>query len=126
MSPGIPAALSFLLVIAILTAGCVGSQDSSSAAAPPPGQQPAPAGIALPENRPFFMGFTPMPYDATGQAVRDTYNFTGEHGDIILHHFDQGVPGPRLWATPPTAGSSSLKQTSVPASGVKVRKCTLP
>ncbi len=94
MSPGIPAALSFLLVIAILTAGCVGSQDSSSPAAPPPGQQPAPAGIALPENRPFFMGFTPMPYDATGQAVRDTYNFTGEHGDIILHHFDQGVPWP--------------------------------
>lgn len=93
MPPGIPAALTILLACAIIFSGCTGTP-----AHPPPGLQPDPSGITLPESRPFFMGFTPTPYDISGQAVTDTYQFLGEHGDIICHHFDQGVPWPEARA----------------------------
>jgi len=45
-----------------------------------------------PENRHFLMGFTPFPYDTTQQAVDETYQNILNDGDIVLIHFDNGVP----------------------------------
>ena len=42
--------------------------------------------------RPFHLGFTPFPPDLTNQAVTDVYQFISEHGDLLAHHFDSGVP----------------------------------
>ena len=42
--------------------------------------------------RPFFMGFTNWPYDATVEAVFDTYDKIQTDGDIVAHHFQGGVP----------------------------------
>ena len=43
-------------------------------------------------SRSFYMGFTPWPYAATLDAVSDVYDFINSEGDIIAHHFQQGVP----------------------------------
>lgn len=42
--------------------------------------------------RSFYMGFTPWPYAATTEAVNNVYNFINTEGDIIAHHFQQGIP----------------------------------
>lgn len=42
--------------------------------------------------RPFAMGFTPFPFDATEEAVRATDSYIALHGDLVTHHFDDGVP----------------------------------
>jgi hypothetical protein len=42
--------------------------------------------------RTFYMGFTPLPYAASLDAVNDTYAKIAANGDIINHHFDNGVP----------------------------------
>jgi hypothetical protein len=42
--------------------------------------------------RSFYMGFTPWLPDFTDDAVKDAYAFVGDHGDIIAHHLDNGVP----------------------------------
>lgn len=52
----------------------------------------APAAAGPPDARPFYMGFTPTEYDATPQALEDTYAFIKEHGDLIAHRFAEGVP----------------------------------
>lgn len=44
------------------------------------------------------MGFTPWPYEATIEAVGDTYNKIQSHGDFINHHIDGGVPWPEAYA----------------------------
>ncbi len=46
----------------------------------------------LPEDRPFYMGFSPFPYDYSLEAIRETYANLDRHGDIVAHHFDNGVP----------------------------------
>jgi hypothetical protein len=52
----------------------------------------------LPENvlgdgsRDFRMGFTPFPYDYTSDAVAFTYANVNYHSDIVIHHFDNGIP----------------------------------
>jgi hypothetical protein len=43
-------------------------------------------------SRTFRMGFTPFPYDYTLTAVEETYTNIKTNGDIINHHFDNGVP----------------------------------
>lgn len=53
--------------------------------------------ISLPETRSFYLGFTPFPYDISLQAVEKTYEIVGEHGDLITHHFDTGVPWPEAF-----------------------------
>lgn len=50
-------------------------------------------GLAAAE-RSFRMGFTPFPWDATAEALDDTYARLEAHSDIIAHHFDNGVPWP--------------------------------
>jgi hypothetical protein len=42
--------------------------------------------------RSFYMGFTPFPYDISLDAVNETYANITTNGDIINHHFDNGVP----------------------------------
>lgn len=43
------------------------------------------------------MGFTPTEYDATPQALDDTYAFIGRHADLIAHHLVKGVPWPEAY-----------------------------
>lgn len=44
------------------------------------------------ETRSFKMGFTPFPYDYTDEAVDFTYSNINYHSDMVVHHFDNGVP----------------------------------
>ena len=44
------------------------------------------------QTRSFYMGFTPWSYAATAQAVTNVYNTINSEGDIIAHHFQQGIP----------------------------------
>ncbi|MCC6613753.1 MAG: hypothetical protein IT320_09765 [Anaerolineae bacterium] len=45
-----------------------------------------------PETRPFVLGFTPFPYAISQEAVDFTYEHIAEDADLIVHHFDNGVP----------------------------------
>lgn len=44
------------------------------------------------EARTFYMGFTPFPYEVSQEAIDFVYQKIGQDGDIINHHFDNGVP----------------------------------
>lgn len=71
-----------LLQLAALS--CVlGACGGSSGDAPPP-----PAA----DTRPFELGFTPWPYDATVTAVNFVYSEIALRGDFIAHHLDGGIP----------------------------------
>src|SRR5204862_7261423 len=59
------------------------------------------AGVLEAQTRPYYMGFTPWPFDSTNQAVQQTYQFLKTHGDIHAHHFDGGVPWPEMLADAP-------------------------
>ncbi len=43
-------------------------------------------------SRSFYMGFTPWLYAATAQAETDVYTFINSKGDLVAHHFQQGIP----------------------------------
>ena len=73
---------SFILACVIL-AGCAGTSEK----APEPGDR-----AIRGDSRPFFMGFTPFPWEMTVEAVMDTGKFIVDNGDIISHHLEQGVP----------------------------------
>lgn len=45
-------------------------------------------------SRSFAMGFTRWPPDFTVEAVESMYAFIAQHGDLMAHHFDGGVPWP--------------------------------
>ncbi len=47
--------------------------------------------------RSFYMGFTPIAYDATAQALEETYAFIHKRADLIAHHFAEGVPWPEAY-----------------------------
>ncbi|MBD3286954.1 hypothetical protein GF359_09915 [candidate division WOR-3 bacterium] len=55
----------------------------------------------LPQSRSFYMGFTPWPHDFTEDASDYTYSKISEHGDIICHHMDDGVPWPQAYEEKP-------------------------
>lgn len=59
------------------------------------------AGVLGAQTRPYYMGFTPWPFDSTNEAVQQTYQFLKTHGDIHAHHFDGGVPWPEMLADAP-------------------------
>jgi hypothetical protein len=61
-----------ILLCSIIMYGCGGSSDSGS--------------------RSFYMGFTPWPYAATIPAVDNVYTFINREGDLVAHHFQQGIP----------------------------------
>ena len=44
------------------------------------------------QQRHFYMGVTPFPYEVSEAAVNYTYQKINENTDIINHHFDNGVP----------------------------------
>lgn len=44
------------------------------------------------DTRPYYMGFTPWPYDATNKAISNTYEIAQQNGDIIAHHLMEGIP----------------------------------
>ena len=70
----------------------VEAQDEPDA---PDGDAPSLAAEAeapLPTARSFRMGFTPLPYDLTPEAFAETYIRIGDHGDIVSHLLDEGVP----------------------------------
>jgi hypothetical protein len=48
----------------------------------------------LPDERHFYMGFTPFPYAISIPAVAYTYQQIAQDADLIVHHFDNGVPWP--------------------------------
>jgi len=51
--------------------------------------------------RPFRLGFTPFPYEISYEAVDFTYAAIAEDADLIVHHFDDGVPWPEALAGDP-------------------------
>ena len=56
------------------------------------------AGPSLAAARSFYMGFTTTEYDATPQALDETYKFIGAHGDLVAHHLAAGIPWPEAYA----------------------------
>ena len=42
--------------------------------------------------RQYYLGFTPMSYDITAESIEITYSLLSNHSDIVVHHFDSGVP----------------------------------
>lgn len=48
--------------------------------------------LAQSDTRTFYMGFTPFPYKISMDAINYTYSHIGEDADLILQHFDNGVP----------------------------------
>lgn len=44
------------------------------------------------EYRTFRLGFTPFPYAISNQAVEYVYSKIDSNADIIVHHFDDGIP----------------------------------
>ena len=75
-----------VLLLGLLTFGCNPTPTSSQEA------QPMRQSRELPATRTFYMGFTPLPWDFTEEAFRDTYRRISENGDIVAHHLDEGVP----------------------------------
>ncbi|MFN8529137.1 MAG: hypothetical protein U0670_11030 [Anaerolineae bacterium] len=53
---------------------------------------PAVEAQTAPDTRPFHMGFTPLPYAISFEAVDFTYRSLVQDSDLIVHHFDDGVP----------------------------------
>ena len=53
------------------------------------------------ESRPFAMGFSRWPPDATIEAIAAMNAFLAEHADLTLLHFDNGVPWPEALANEP-------------------------
>lgn len=68
---------------------------------PDPTARPIPTTDPLAPPRSFYLGFTPFPYDATTDAVLFIYERLVIDGDIIAHHFDDGVPWPEALSGEP-------------------------
>lgn len=67
---------------------------TSSVSNPATVQSPSlnPSSTIKAKNRSFSMGFTPWPSDLTLKAVNESYSFINNHGDMIAHHLDNGIP----------------------------------
>jgi hypothetical protein len=53
---------------------------------------PSPTVAQNTESRPYYLGFTPFPYDITLDAVTFTYDKISTDADLIAHAFDNGIP----------------------------------
>lgn len=51
--------------------------------------------------RAFYLGFTPFPYDISVDAVNFSYEKIAADGDMITHHFDNGIPWVEALANEP-------------------------
>ncbi|RMG83648.1 MAG: hypothetical protein D6712_12735, partial [Chloroflexi bacterium] len=45
-----------------------------------------------PQSRSYRLGFTPFPYDLTIEAINFVYDRLAEDADLVMHHFDSGIP----------------------------------
>ncbi len=45
-------------------------------------------------SRPFYMGFTNWPPEATIEGITEMYQFIEDHGDLFAYQIDNGVPWP--------------------------------
>ena len=48
------------------------------------------------EQRKFLMGMTPFPFAASSEGYETGFQIAAEHGDIIAHHYDNGIPWPQM------------------------------
>lgn len=55
--------------------------------------------------RPFRMGLTPWPYDATLEARDWTFARIGAEGDLVSEHLEEGVPWPEMLAGQALSGT---------------------
>ncbi len=69
----------FFITITALLSACGGSSDN-------------PGNTVPAATRPFYMGFTPWPYDNTVAATTGTYTLIQDHGDLVAHHLMEGIP----------------------------------
>ncbi len=53
------------------------------------------------DSRSFLMGFTPFPYEVSVEAVTYTYDRIADDADLIVQHFDNGVPWTEALANEP-------------------------
>ena len=49
-------------------------------------------------SRSFLMGFTPFNHSWKEESADVAYQVAARHGDLILHHLDEGVPWPEAFA----------------------------
>ena len=82
-------------VLVLMT--CLAAWAPLQAAAPAAKEAKLPA-LKLPSSRAFYLGFTPMPYAMTMDAINNTYAVIAEHGGVIAHDLDKGVPWPEALA----------------------------
>jgi hypothetical protein len=61
----------------------------------------SPAASQSPDERAFYMGFTPFPYDVDDAALSYTAERLQADGDLIAHHLDEGIPWPEALAGDP-------------------------
>ena len=66
-------------------------------AAPPAKEAKLPT-LKLPSSRAFQMGFAPMPYAMTMDAIQNTFQVIGDHGELVAYDLDKGVPWPEALA----------------------------
>src|SRR6056297_405704 len=72
---------ALLLGAVSLLQACGGSSGTTTSMPPPE-----------PDTRPFALGFTPWPYEASTTAVNFVYTEAASRGDFIAHHLDGGIP----------------------------------
>ena len=72
--------LSFILFLLLICTSVLNAQDSDDSA------------------RSFSMGFTPFPYAINLGAIINVYSKIASEADLIVHHFDNGVPWPEALA----------------------------
>jgi len=48
------------------------------------------------DERKFLMGFTPFPFAASEAGFNTGFQIVAEHGDIVAHHYDNGIPWPEM------------------------------
>lgn len=69
--------------------------------APGPITGELPSDLVLPERRNFRLAFAYQPPDWSPEAFTQTFDFIGDHADMISHFMDDGVPWPQLHAGEP-------------------------
>jgi hypothetical protein len=65
--------------------------------------------VDTPKTRSYYMGFTPWLYEASLAAQDDVYDFINDNGDIVAHHFQQGIP----WSLASSLGNYNTYPTNI-------------
>ena len=101
-----------LLALILLLLSTLACGESTVSAAPTPACTATSPAVKLDaESRPFHMGFTRWPPEATLEGIDRMNNFVNTYGDMTALHFDGGVPWPEaLTDSPLPAGLMSSWQ----------------